>query len=79
MAHNPSYDEYKKEVLTCSRWLLDHGFFGVRLGAGGNLTIRIPGEDRLVITPPSVHYLEISNREIVRHIRAHALKTSENW
>lgn len=64
MAHHHSYDEYKKEVLTCSRWLSEQGFFGSRLGTGGNVSIRIPGEDRLVITPSSVHYSEISNREI---------------
>jgi len=64
MAENRSYDEYRQDVLTCSLWLSEHGFFGARLGTGGNVSIRIPGENRLVITPSSIHYSELSTREI---------------
>ena len=64
MSEHRSYDSYRKDVLTCSRWLSEHGFFGARRGTGGNVSIRIPGEDRLVITPSSVHYSHISEREI---------------
>ena len=51
-----SYDTYKEQVLACSCWLSEHGFFGALTGTGGNVSVRIPGEERIVITPSGAAY-----------------------
>ena len=50
------YDSYKEQVLACSRWLSEHGFFGALTGTGGNVSVRLPGEERIVITPSTTAY-----------------------
>ena len=32
------YLQYRKEVITCCRWLCRHGYFGSLLSAGGNVS-----------------------------------------
>ena len=50
------YDERKTQVLECSRWLSENGFFGTLRGTGGNISVRVPGEDLLVVTPSTRRY-----------------------
>jgi L-ribulose-5-phosphate 4-epimerase len=50
------YDELKKQVCECSQWLNANGFFGTLRGTGGNVSVRVPGEDLIVITPSTRRY-----------------------
>jgi ribulose-5-phosphate 4-epimerase/fuculose-1-phosphate aldolase len=56
-----NYTHYKENVLATSRWLSGHGFFGALTGTGGNISVRLPaGEDRIVITPSTTSYSDLS-------------------
>jgi ribulose-5-phosphate 4-epimerase/fuculose-1-phosphate aldolase len=55
------YDEFKQQVLTYSRELAQQGFF---VGTGGNLSVRIEGEDGLAITPSGHDYGTLSQDDI---------------
>ena len=59
-----SYDKQKQEVLETGLWLSDHGYFGSLRGTGGNVSVRIDGEDLMAITPSSVKYHEITPDDI---------------
>jgi L-ribulose-5-phosphate 4-epimerase len=61
MAH---YENYKKDVLAASLWLLENGYFGSRRGSGGNVSVRIHEGDLMAITPSSVQYHELSAKDI---------------
>lgn len=50
------YDSFKAQVLSSSQWLSEHGFFGALTGTGGNVSVRVPGEERIVITPSTTAY-----------------------
>lgn len=50
------YEAFKNEVLTCARWLCDHGYFGGRLGSGGNVSLFMRSEKLIVITPSRKPY-----------------------
>lgn len=54
------YDGFRDEVLRCSQWLSDRGFFGSRTGTGGNVSLRIRGRDIFVITPSGKSYRDMS-------------------
>lgn len=58
------YDAYKKEVLRWSLWLSDHGFFGTKLGTGGNVSVRVEGESAAAMTPSSRKYGELTPDDI---------------
>ena len=58
------YEAYKNEVLTCARWLCDHGYFGTRLGSGGNVSLFIRGENLIAITPSRKPYRSMSIHDI---------------
>ncbi len=51
-----SYDEYKTKIIECTQWLSVHGFFGALRGTGGNVSMRVEGEDAFVITPSTLPY-----------------------
>jgi ribulose-5-phosphate 4-epimerase/fuculose-1-phosphate aldolase len=53
---NEQYHACREQVFACSNWLSEHGYFGLLTGTGGNVSVRIPGEERIVITPSSVAY-----------------------
>ncbi len=55
------YDDYKRLVLEYSQQLAHKGFL---VGTGGNLSVRIEGEDALVITPSSRDYLGLCLEDI---------------
>ncbi len=59
-----TYDKYKNEVLQASLWLSDNGYFGSLRGTGGNVSVRIDGEDLMAVTPSSVKYHEIATEDI---------------
>jgi L-fuculose-phosphate aldolase len=58
------YLEYRKDIITCCQWLCRHGFFGTLLSAGGNVSIRVPGEPVLVITPSGRPYMNLEPSDI---------------
>ncbi len=58
------FEKYQNEVLEASLWLSDNGYFGSLRGTGGNVSVRIDGEDLMAITPSSVKYHEIRPEDI---------------
>jgi ribulose-5-phosphate 4-epimerase/fuculose-1-phosphate aldolase len=56
--------QYRKDIITCCQWLCRHGFFGSLLSAGGNVSVRIPDEPVLVITPSGRPYMELVPADI---------------
>ncbi len=58
------YEDYKEQVLNCSRWLSEHGYFGTLLGTGGNVSVRIEEENAIAITPSAIPYKDISIDDI---------------
>lgn len=58
------FEKYQNEVLEASLWLSDNGYFGSLRGTGGNVSVRIDGEDLMAITPSSVKYHEITPDDI---------------
>ena len=58
------YHEYRKDIIPCCQWLCQHGFFGTLLSAGGNVSIRVPDEPVLVITPSGRPYMNLEPSDI---------------
>ena len=50
------YQEFKQQVLSYSQALVNKGFLS---GTGGNLSVRIVGEDALAITPSNFNYMDM--------------------
>ncbi|MGA6925057.1 MAG: class II aldolase/adducin family protein [Desulfosarcina sp.] len=59
-----SYLDPRREILVCCRWLCQHGFFGSQRGAGGNVSVRIPDQPMLAITPSGRPYLDLATDDI---------------
>ncbi len=59
-----SYQSYKTEVLKSATWLSENGFFGTILGSGGNVSVRIPDEEKIAVTPTGRTYQEMAPRDI---------------
>jgi len=55
-----NYDEYKSQIIKCTQWLSEHGFFGTLRGTGGNVSMRVEGEELFVITPSTLPYDQLS-------------------
>ena len=53
------YAEYKNRVVRYTKWLSEEGYFGSVMGSGGNVSVRIAGEDACAITPSGIPYHEI--------------------
>ncbi len=45
------YDKQKNQVITCVRWLSEHGYFGALMGSGGNVSTIIKKDHLVLITP----------------------------
>jgi L-ribulose-5-phosphate 4-epimerase len=58
------YLQPRKDIIDCCQWLCQHGYFGSLLSAGGNVSVRIPGELVLVITPSGKPYMNLVPEEI---------------
>lgn len=58
-----NYDSIRREVLESSRWLAEHGYLG-QLSSGGNISVRVPGEKIVVITPSGKSYFSLNADDI---------------
>ena len=58
-----SFDSIKREVLDSSRWLSEHGYLG-QLSSGGNISVRVPGEKIVAITPSGRPYFSLDLNDI---------------
>ena len=58
-----NYASIRREVLDCSRWLSEHGYLG-QLGSGGNISVRVPGEKTVAITPSGRSYFSLNVNDI---------------
>ncbi len=56
--------QIRKNIIECCRWLCRHGYFGSLLSAGGNVSVRIPDEAVIVITPSGKPYMELLPQDI---------------
>ncbi len=59
-----STNEYKTKIIECTQWLSNHGFFGAYRGTGGNVSMRVEGENVFVITPSTLPYDELTTEDI---------------
>lgn len=59
-----SYDSYKTDIIECTQWLSRHGYFGALKGTGGNVSMRVIGEDAYVVTPSSLHYDKLTPEDM---------------
>jgi ribulose-5-phosphate 4-epimerase/fuculose-1-phosphate aldolase len=55
------YNTIKDTVISVSRELVDKGFL---MGTGGNVSIRIPGENLMAITPSNFDYMAMTTDDI---------------
>jgi ribulose-5-phosphate 4-epimerase/fuculose-1-phosphate aldolase len=55
------YDDHKRQVLEYSQSLARKGYL---VGTGGNLSVRIEGEEALAVTPSNFDYLAMSPQDI---------------
>jgi L-ribulose-5-phosphate 4-epimerase len=58
------YDSIKEEIVTCTRWLSEHGYFGGLINTGGNVSVRIPDKEAIAITPSGVRYQEMTKEDV---------------
>jgi len=58
------YFSIRKKVVDCCRWLCRYGYFGSHLSAGGNVSVRVPDERILVITPSGKPYMDLTPSDI---------------
>ena len=58
------YDQEKKDVLGCAKWMSEHGYFGGYRGSGGNISVRIEGQPILVVTPSGRSYWNMTADDI---------------
>ena len=50
------YEDLRHEVLESARWLSENGFFGGKMGSGGNVSAFVRSDSRMVITPSGQPY-----------------------
>ena len=58
-----NYDSIRREVLDSSRWLAEHGYLG-QLSSGGNISVRLPAENIVAITPSGKSYFSLNADDI---------------
>ena len=58
------FDNEKKAIVKCARWLSEHGFFGCLRGSGGNISVKLGAENVIAITPSHRPYQEMSPDDI---------------
>lgn len=51
-----SLSQIRKDIIDCCQWLCRHGYFGSLLSAGGNVSVRIPNQAAVAITPSGKPY-----------------------
>jgi L-ribulose-5-phosphate 4-epimerase len=57
------YENIRREVLESSRWLAENGYLG-HLSSGGNISVRVPGERTVAITPSGRSYFSLDVNDI---------------
>jgi len=57
------YDSEKLTVLEATHWLARHGYLGKR-SSGGNISLRIAGQDAVAITPSGKPYLKMAVADV---------------
>lgn len=55
-----NYKDYKTRIIKCTQWLSENGYFGSLRGTGGNVSMRVEGEELFVITPSTLPYPQLS-------------------
>ncbi|MFC1996406.1 class II aldolase/adducin family protein [Chloroflexota bacterium] len=55
------YRDFQQQVVDYSKALVQEGYL---TGTGGNLSVRIPGEDALAITPSNYDYMDVEIDDI---------------
>ncbi len=58
------YLQYRQAVIKCCRWLCQHGYFGSLLSAGGNVSVRMPDDLVMAITPSGKPYMNLAADQI---------------
>lgn len=58
------YLQYRQDITTCCRWLCQHGYFGSLLSAGGNVSVRVPDDLVMAITPSGRPYMSLVPEQI---------------
>ncbi|MBW2600074.1 MAG: class II aldolase/adducin family protein [Deltaproteobacteria bacterium] len=58
------YSEYKSDLLNHVRLLSEHGYLSAMMGTGGNVSVRIKGENAFAITPSGMPYKNLTSDDI---------------
>lgn len=58
------FDEDKQAIVTCARWLSEHGYFGCVRGSGGNISVKLNDQNMMAITPSRRPYQEMALDDI---------------
>jgi len=58
------WDQARKDVLDCAKWMSAHGYFGGYRGSGGNISVRIGNQPMLAITPSDRPYRDMTAGDI---------------
>ena len=58
------YSEYKNNLLNHAKLLSEHGYFSAMMGTGGNVSVRIKGENAFAITPSGMPYKDLAPDDI---------------
>ncbi len=58
------YDTYKESLVNYGKWLSEKGYFGALMGTGGNVSMRIKGENSIGITPSGMSYKDLTPEDI---------------
>jgi len=57
------FDPEKLTVLEATHWLAEHGYLGKR-SSGGNISLRIAGQEAVAITPSGRPYLKMAAEDV---------------
>ncbi|KPJ78317.1 MAG: hypothetical protein AMJ54_04330 [Deltaproteobacteria bacterium SG8_13] len=57
-------DHQKEKVLQAARWLSEQGYFGGKLGSGGNVSMAAAGRQAVAITPSGIAYPDMTVEDI---------------
>lgn len=58
------YTLYKEKIIECTRWLSLNGYFGSLRGTGGNVSMRVPGEEVFIVTPSTLPYDQLTPEDM---------------
>ena len=58
------WDQERKDVLDCAKWMSEHGYFGGYRGSGGNISVRIGSQPILAVTPSGRPYWNMTADDI---------------